>query len=235
MEIQIIFACLRTPALAAWCVFMNTAPPGPGGEVGLPGRSTERPRYAQIARARPTTTQRGARAVRGPLIRAQRERKIPGVAGRLGVPAKTIIFWKRAVFFSRVSANFLLGCFFRLLGVFLCFWGVFLCFWGVFLCFLWVFFVFRASAQKFCWCFFLFPKAHHTETGNSRSVRAKRASGISHCLYAPRRNRASHGASFLCPWLFSTAETRASNSPSPQHTHVPTCTTPPYRAGIFPV
>ena len=36
---------------------------------------------------------------------------IPGVAGRLGVPAKTIKFWKRAVLFSRVSAE-KNGCFF---------------------------------------------------------------------------------------------------------------------------
>ena len=41
----------------------------PTGEVELPGRPTERPGYAQTARARPTTTQkRGARAVHRSLI-----------------------------------------------------------------------------------------------------------------------------------------------------------------------
>ena len=64
---------------------------------------------------------------------------IPGVAGRLGVPAKTINFWKRAVFCARKREK-KSGCFFRLLGVFLRFLGVFLCF-GFFV------FVFRASAR----------------------------------------------------------------------------------------
>ena len=74
---------------------------------------------------------------------------IPGVAGRLGVPAKTINFWKRAVFFSRVSAkkNWV---FFRLLGVFLCFLGVFLRFWGCF-CAFGVFFLFFARQRDFFW------------------------------------------------------------------------------------
>ena len=61
MKIRIVF-----------CVFMNTGvgrvvcsstPPhwGQTGEVGIPDRPTERPGYAQIARARPTTTQGPAR------------------------------------------------------------------------------------------------------------------------------------------------------------------------------
>ena len=63
---------------------------------------------------------------------------IPGVAGRLGLPGKTIAFLEEGVFFSRVSAIFFLLLFFRLLGMFLFFWGVFLCFLGDF-------FVFRAQ------------------------------------------------------------------------------------------
>ena len=37
--------------------------------------------------------------------------------------------------------------------------------------------------------------------------------GQSASLHAPRGDRVSHGARFLCPWLFSTAEARTSNSP----------------------
>ena len=43
---------------------------------------------------------------------------IPGVAGVLGLPAKPIIVWKRAVFL-RASAQKKFGCFFRLLEFFL--------------------------------------------------------------------------------------------------------------------
>ena len=86
---------------------------------------------------------------------------IPGVAGRLGVPAKTIIFWKRAVFFR------LLGVFFVLFGgIFVLFGGVFALLGGVFVLFFFVF-VFRADAI-FCWELIL--KVYHTKTGNSRSV-----------------------------------------------------------------
>ena len=67
--------------------------------------------------------------------------EIPGVAGRLGLPAKTIIFWKRAVFFPRLSAKKLVF-FSRLGGVFVLLGGVF-CVLGVF------FFVFRAQRDFF--------------------------------------------------------------------------------------
>ena len=70
-----------------------------------------------------------AKARRGRVYKAG----IPGVAGVLGLPAKPIIFWKRAFFFSRVSAIIFFGCFFPSFG-------------GVF-CALVFFFFFRASAH----------------------------------------------------------------------------------------
>ena len=52
---------------------------------------------------------------------------LPGVAGCLGVPAKTINFWKRAVFFfSARKRNFFCWCFFPSFG------GVFVLLGGVF-------------------------------------------------------------------------------------------------------
>ena len=57
---------------------------------------------------------------------------IPGVAGRLGVPAKTISFWKRAVFFARKRGNFIWVFFSPFGGVFFLLGGVFALFWGVF-------------------------------------------------------------------------------------------------------
>ena len=78
-----------------------------------------------------------------PIVRGSNRAGIPGVAGGLGVPAKTINFWKRAVFFSRVSAEeekdwvFFspFGGVFVLLGGVFAFFGVFLCFLGVFFSF----------------------------------------------------------------------------------------------------
>ena len=89
---------------------------------------------------------------------------IPGDAGRLGVPARTTNFWKRAVFFPRVSSLKKIGVFF-----FVAFLGCFCAFWGVLLRFFFLsfFLSFRASARFFFGVNFL--KAYHTKTGNSRS------------------------------------------------------------------
>ena len=87
---------------------------------------------------------------------------IPGVAGRLGVPAKTIVYWKRAVFCSRVSAK-------KNWVFFFVFWGCFFCAFGGCCCaFLCVFCISRVSAN--CFGGVNFAGAHHTETGNSRSA-----------------------------------------------------------------
>ena len=72
---------------------------------------------------------------------------IPGVAGGLGVPEKSINFWNR-VFFARKREK-KIGCFFRLLGGgFVLFGGVFAFLGGVFVLLL-DFFFSRASAV-FC-------------------------------------------------------------------------------------
>ena len=65
-KIQITFFVLMNTGVGrvVWCVHEHR----PTGEVGLPDRPTEQPGYAQIAQARPTTTQHWARAVRGSLI-----------------------------------------------------------------------------------------------------------------------------------------------------------------------
>ena len=60
---------------------------------------------------------------------------IPGVAGRLGLPAKTIVFWKRAVFFARKRVEEKNGVCFAFGGCFCAFGGIFV-----------LFFCFRASA-----------------------------------------------------------------------------------------
>ena len=77
---------------------------------------------------------------------------IPGVAGRLGVPAKKVEFWKRAVFFKRKKMVLfflafwrcfcvfsggvfaLLGGVFVLLGCFFCFSRVSALFWRELIC-----------------------------------------------------------------------------------------------------
>ena len=93
---------------------------------------------------------------------------IPGVAGRLGVPAKTINFLKMGFLFSRVSAIFFLGVFFAFWGCFCALGGsVFLRFFGVFLCFLGVFLFYARQRDFFLGVNFL--KVYHTKTGNSRS------------------------------------------------------------------
>ena len=67
-------------------------------------------------------------------------------------PAKTINFWKRAVFIPKK------WCFFRLLEVFLCFGGGVLCFWRCFCAFC-VFFS-RASARNFLGSLFFEGRPH---------------------------------------------------------------------------
>jgi len=78
---------------------------------------------------------------------------IPGVAGRLGVPAKAINLLEEGIFVSRVSAIFL---------------GVSFAFWGC-ICALGFFSFVRAPARFFGGSYFF--KAYHTKTGNSRSGR----------------------------------------------------------------
>ena len=73
------------------------------------------------------------------LASARLEREFPGVAGRLGVPAKTISFLGRGqLFFSRTSANFYFYLFLPFGGVFVLFGGYFCVFWGCFCAFLFV-------------------------------------------------------------------------------------------------
>ena len=69
-----------------------------------------------------------------PQPRAAVRAGIPGVAGRLGVPAKAINLLEEGIFVSRVSAIF---------------WGVFFAFWGC-ICAL-GFFFFRSRASAIFW------------------------------------------------------------------------------------
>ena len=74
---------------------------------------------------------------------------IPGVAGRLGAPAKTIMVLEEGIFFRAQARRFFWSIFsaFWLLGVFLCFFWCFCVFLGVFLCLVFFFFFFaRVSA-----------------------------------------------------------------------------------------
>ena len=100
---------------------------------------------AKLARIAPPVLGKMPPPATAPATRAG----IPGVAGRPGVPAKTIIFLEEgSFFFSRKRETKIWVCF-RLLGVFLFFFGgVFALFGGVFVL-LGCFFVFRASARFF--------------------------------------------------------------------------------------
>ena len=61
---------------------------------------------------------------------------IAGVAGRLGLPAKNIIFFEEGSFFPRASPSFFFGVLFAFFGgVFVLLGGVFVIFGGVFVLF----------------------------------------------------------------------------------------------------
>ena len=110
---------------------------------------------------------------------------IPGVAGRLGLPAKTIMFWKRAsLFVSRISAKKKKMAFFRLLGVcFVLFGGVFCAFGGCFGGF----------------CFFCFSRAARNLFGGLICDIQPHQNGEFPLCPQQHPNRVSHGTSFLAP------------------------------------
>ena len=76
------------------------------------------------------------------------EREFPALLVIWAYQQNRLIFWKRAFFLSRVSANFLFGVFSPFGGVFVLLGGVFALLGGVFVLLL-LLFVFRASARIF--------------------------------------------------------------------------------------